>query len=162
MSDAPGPDGPQSTTVRMTLAEVLEDSAPGAQLDLLVVEDHEPTRRAMELALGHLGHLVVSAATLGDARSLLRTLAVDAIVCDVALPDGDARALVADWPEASRRVPAIAISGVKEADLGEACLQSDFDAFLSKPLHVQKARRHDPPSDPSRVKLAAELRTAAA
>lgn len=105
-------------------------------LDVLVVEDHEGTRRTLELALGHLGHLVFAAGTIADAKRLLGAFRIDAMVCDIMLPDGDASELLRVWPTSLRRVPAIAISGWPDGKLGERCLRGGFDAFLPKPLHL--------------------------
>lgn len=126
---------------RPNAAFMPQGPSDGPALDVLVIEDDEPIRRALELSLGHLGHLVASAPTLGDARQLLRGIVFDIVICDFALPDGDALALVRDWPARARRVPAIAISGLRDATLGDRCLRAGFSRFIPKPLHVDVLAR---------------------
>lgn len=119
------------------LEDVGTEAGPSrGSLDVLVVEDHPAARRALELSLGHLGHLVFTAGTVEEACQLLRGLAVDVVVCDYALPDGDPAALLARWPQAARRVPTIAISGLLDPDLDARCCGMGCDAFLHKPLHI--------------------------
>lgn len=109
--------------------------------DVLVIEDHPVARRALELSLGHLGHLVFSAPSLRDAAELLRGLQIDVVVCDYHLPDGKAPDLLAHWPAGVRRVPSICISGLPDPRVHPACLAAGFDAFLAKPLAVDALQR---------------------
>lgn len=122
--------------------EVLESPAASpsidARFDVLVVEDHGPSRRALELSLGHLGHLVFSAASLRDARVLLGAFAIDVIVCDVHLSDGSGFELLSLRPPGLRRISTIAISGLGEPTLPDRCRRAGFDAFVAKPLQVEE------------------------
>src|SRR5690606_28522700 len=63
-------------------------AAVQAGLRILLVEDHEPTRRALERLLRRRGFEVAPAGSLAQARELARASAYDLLVSDVGLPDG--------------------------------------------------------------------------
>lgn len=101
-------------------------------MDVLVVEDDPLALRAIELALGHLGYLVLSASSVKHARAILRTFAVDVVLCDVHLPDGTGSDLLPDVA-ACGHVAAVAMSG-DAAALRSAAARGAFDGRVQKPI----------------------------
>ena len=103
------------------------------RLDILVIDDDELTRRGLEISLGHLGHLVLSADGIKSASSMLRTFDFDLLICDLRLPDGTGVDILDHLPRKSPRMPAILLTG---AALEQVPVQKDasFDAYLQKPL----------------------------
>ena len=97
-------------------------SFPGLMtLQILVVEDHGDTRRVLTGLLGHFGHSISAADNVESALAFLRAKHFDAIVSDLALPDGSgcevireakrrqhltAVALTADGEDGPQRLPA--------------------------------------------------------
>lgn len=76
---------------------------------VLLVEDTPDVRSLLILALEEDGHQVVSVKTRSAALDVLRSEAIDMIVTDVMLPDGDGRSLS---KEAQRRgAPTLLITG---------------------------------------------------
>jgi hypothetical protein len=70
------------------LAEVTGNQITAAAMRILVVEDHEDTRQVLMRLLQHWGFTVITARTLQSGLRFLQTERFDAIVSDIALPDG--------------------------------------------------------------------------
>jgi len=97
---------------------------------VLIVDDHADTREVYTQFLDAMGFGVVEAETCAEALDTARTTAIDAIVLDRRLPDGDGievcRALRSD-PRTSR-LPIIVLSGREKQD------EIDADLYLLKPV----------------------------
>ena len=65
---------------------------PGCEI--LVLEDDAPLRKRLAAHLRQLGAEVTEAASLADARHLLRDLRFEFALVDLHLPDGEALALL--------------------------------------------------------------------
>jgi CheY-like chemotaxis protein len=109
----------------------------GRPLRVLVVDDHDINRRAVELILAPLG---CDIATAADGMAALRqcdTVAFDVIFMDVRMPELDGR-------ETTRRLragtspnaatPVIAVTADTAPDDIAACMAAGMDYFVSKPL----------------------------
>jgi CheY-like chemotaxis protein len=97
---------------------------------ILVVDDHADTRELYTTFLGAMGLGTVAAATCAEARACLGRVAVDALVLDRRLPDGDGhdvvRALRAD--PRTRDIAIIVLSG------DPAGASTGADVYLVKPV----------------------------
>ncbi|MDQ6655503.1 MAG: PAS domain S-box protein, partial [Verrucomicrobiota bacterium] len=62
--------------------------AAKARLRILLVEDHEDTRRILARLLTHFGHEVATAAGVEDALATFRSGEFDLVLSDIGLPDG--------------------------------------------------------------------------
>lgn len=58
-------------------------------LRIFVVENHAETLKWLGLFLEHLGHTVVTAATMREAINALPGAECDVLISDIGLPDGD-------------------------------------------------------------------------
>lgn len=58
-------------------------------LRIFVVENHPDTRKYLTMYLEDLGHTVNSAQSMQEALLLLREQALDVLISDIGLPDGD-------------------------------------------------------------------------
>lgn len=56
---------------------------------VLIIDDEEKLRHLLKRIIGLEGFTVVEAATLKDAKNVLQKHAVDIVLCDVKLPDGN-------------------------------------------------------------------------
>ena len=107
---------------------------------ILVVEDHEDTRHVLERFFSHCGFEVASAETLQDAISLLQTEPIDAIVSDIALPDGTGYALISEARRRGIAALGIALSAYSyPRDVQEAKL-TGFDYHVQKPFDCAQLR----------------------
>jgi signal transduction histidine kinase/ActR/RegA family two-component response regulator len=100
---------------------------------VLVVDDHEDTRRVLSRLLQTLGYRL---ATAGSATAALNHFAaneVDVLVSDIGLPDASGHDLVRQLKKI-RNVPAVAISGFGSAVDIQNSRDAGFFAHLTKPL----------------------------
>jgi DNA-binding response OmpR family regulator len=77
-------------------------------LNILLVEDHADTAAAIKHYLEYCGHKVATAATCQEALSHPELPCMEALVCDIGLPDGSGWELL---PELHARIgPAYAVA----------------------------------------------------
>ena len=164
-ASSPGPGRGACFTVRMPLAQapVGGDSArqaadgPSPGRRVLVVEDNEDGRQAMELALALEGHTVRSVANGQDAVQLVAAWRPDIALVDIGLPD-------IDGYEVARRIRAlalanpprlVAVSGFGQPQDQRTAYEAGFDLHLTKPvapeflrdvLHALTSSRQGAPS----------------
>jgi len=128
---------PEPEPVEPMAEEIVEDDDEGRALRVLVVDDHDINRRAIELILAPLGCDIAQAA---DGMAALRqcdAAAFDVIFMDVRMPELDGR-------ETTRRlraggginagVPVIAVTADTAPDDIAACMAAGMNYFVSKPL----------------------------
>jgi PAS domain S-box-containing protein len=109
-----------------------------AGLRVLVVDDEPDARDAVRAILESHGAMVAVAASVREARDLIRLSALDAVVSDIRLPDGDGYALVRELrgmdAARTRSIPAVAITGHDlEEDEGRA-VAAGYQVRLTKPV----------------------------
>jgi two-component system CheB/CheR fusion protein len=117
-----------------------DGDAPAVRsLHLLLVDDHSDTRRVLSRILSKCGHEVATADSAQGALKLLENSRFDALISDLALPDGNGYDLVR---EAKQRHPlrAIALSGFGTEEDVQRSLQSGFDYHLIKPIDLNGLR----------------------
>ena len=106
-------------------------------MHVLLVEDHDDTRRAMELFLRAHGHLTEVAADVQEALALAAgsDTQFDLLLSDIQLPDGNGWDLLRRLEEGGRRPQqAIAISGWgSETDVAKS-KRAGFETHLIKPI----------------------------
>jgi PAS domain S-box-containing protein len=104
-----------------------------SRLVILLVEDHDDSREALRLLLERGGHDVVTAKSARDAMAIAGRAPIDAIICDIGLPDVDGRSLVRRLAELTP-APAIALSGYDSDDDRRLSLEAGFREHLVKPV----------------------------
>jgi signal transduction histidine kinase/ActR/RegA family two-component response regulator len=108
-------------------------------LRVLVVEDYEDSRMALEVCLGLLGHSVQSAADGLRGVELAREWRPDAALVDIGLPGLDGY----DVAKRIRSTPAgsgmllVAITGYGQAEVRQRALEAGFNECLVKPVNPQ-------------------------
>ena len=119
--------------------QVMDDSeaGEGRPMRVLVVDDHDINRRALQLILQPLGCDIATAADGRTAVRICEQTAFDLIFMDVRMPEMDGR-------EATRRiragggpnagVPIIAVTADTEPDDIAACIEAGMTYFVSKPI----------------------------
>lgn len=114
---------------------------PGGGLRVMLVED-EPANRALIRAIlararhpALVRHVLHEAASIGEARLILATEAIDVILLDVHLPDGSGLDLAAEVRASDRPPVRIVIVSASVLPLERSqAVASGADAFLAKPF----------------------------
>ncbi len=106
-------------------------------LGVLLVEDDPELRRTLQAALQVEGYRVLTAASLSEGMALLANAAdaVDLVVLDLGLPDGDGEALLAALRR-RRGTPLLVISARHEDGQKIRLLDAGADDYLVKPFGI--------------------------
>jgi DNA-binding NtrC family response regulator len=104
---------------------------------VLIVEDERGIREGLCVAVEGLGHAALSAAGLGEARKILGVEAVDAILLDIRLKDGDGLDLLRELRGGEHReIPVVVATAYGDSDRTiEAMRDGAFD-YLTKPFEL--------------------------
>jgi DNA-binding response OmpR family regulator len=102
-------------------------------LHLLLIEDHDDTRRYLSLLLESAGHSVTTAGTVSEALIAFFENDVDVLISDIGLPDGTGWELLRQL-QLSRPVYAIAMSGFGSQGERAKSLEAGFRRYLVKPF----------------------------
>ena len=114
---------------------MIQSVKPTRRLKILLVEDHADTLETVTLLLRRSGHEVFPTACCAEARTAADSHAIEAVVGDLGLPDGDGVDLLV---ELKRRFgcPTIALTAYgMEADV-RRCAAAGIDRHLLKPIGV--------------------------
>src|SRR5881398_1016646 len=104
---------------------------------ILLVEDHQDTRRTLSRLLTHFGHNVVTADNVEGAMDLMGSDNMDVVLCDIGLPDGSGYEVAAQ-ARAKGHIKAVALTGFgTEEDLRRS-KEAGFDFHLVKPINFQE------------------------
>ena len=121
-----------------------QDSTPpsgGRGETILVVEDADRLRRAIEAGLTSLGYNVVSAANGREAMEILPAQHVDLVLTDVVMPQMGGEALLHALRAEDPHLKVIAMTGhVVDTDV-QGLRASGFSAALPKPFSIEKLTR---------------------
>jgi signal transduction histidine kinase len=101
-------------------------------LQILLVEDDEPTAEIMTKLLRSLGHHVQVAGDCANATARAGDGDFDLLICDIALPDGSGLDLIAKFRWHS--VKSIALTGYGSEEDVRASLDAGFDVHITKPV----------------------------
>jgi DNA-binding response OmpR family regulator len=105
---------------------------------ILIVEDHDDTRDALERFLSRCGYGVAVAVDLRTALNLLQAQPFQAVVTDIALPDGTGYALISEARRRGINVLAIALTAYSYPRGADEPPVTGFDYYLKKPLDCTK------------------------
>jgi two-component system OmpR family response regulator len=104
-------------------------------MNMLIVDDESEICLLLQAILMRKGVTSVSAHTLAEARTRLRSNRFDGVFLDVNLPDGRGYDLI---PDLRRHHPAIRVIAISAMDDERArALDAGADLFLSKPLDLR-------------------------
>ena len=127
-------------TCRVGASPVLPEQQPagaGRALQVLLVEDHEPTLRIMTRVLNQMGHTVAGVTSLASATAAARHREFDLLVSDLGLPDGSGLELMRQLKERYAG-KAIALTGYGMEDDVRNSLSAGFAAHLTKPIDLHR------------------------
>ncbi len=106
-------------------------------LRILLVEDHQDTRRTLSRLLTHFGHNVVTADNVEGAMAIMASNNIDAVLCDIGLPDGSGYEVAAQ-ARAKGNIKAIALTGFGTEQDVQRSKEAGFDFHLVKPINFQE------------------------
>ncbi|HYY31424.1 MAG TPA: response regulator [Chthoniobacterales bacterium] len=110
---------------------------PLSNFAIVVVEDHDDTRRSLGIFLGRLGANVVLAGNAFEGVEAVKTSRPNLVLCDIKMPEKDGfevlRKIRALGPAAGGTVPVIAMSALV-AHASARVLDAGFNACLPKPF----------------------------
>lgn len=147
-AESPGPGLGATFTVTLATVDaptppsntVTTPSTTSPSLRLLIVEDHEPTRDALNRLLSKNGHQLTSVGTIRAAIAAFSASDYDAIISDLGLPDGSGLDLMREL-QRQKPVTGIALSGYgMEEDVRQA-KAAGFFAHLTKPVKIDQLRQ---------------------
>jgi two-component system response regulator QseB len=105
---------------------------------VLVVEDDEILRGAVETGLAMNGFTVDAVETAEDARSASRDWTYDAVVLDIALPDGSGLELLRIWRQEGVVTPVLLLTARNTARDRIDGLDLGADDYLGKPFDLNE------------------------
>lgn len=107
---------------------------------ILVVEDHEATRRALTRLLERRGWLVDSAGTVAEGLERLKGKP-QCVILDLMLPDGDGETVLRHVRNEKLAIRVVVTSGVGDDRRLEAVRRLGADAVLDKPIVLAEVCR---------------------
>lgn len=108
----------------------------GGGRQLLLVEDHEPTRTTTARLLAARNYEVRTAASVAEALEIANARKFDLVLSDIGLPDGDGQALMRELYE-RHHLRGIALSGYGTEHDKARSGGSGFVAHLTKPVTMK-------------------------
>ncbi|MDB5301671.1 MAG: domain S-box, partial [Phycisphaerales bacterium] len=106
------------------------------RLNILLVEDHVPTLRALKMLLEQKGHRVTGVSSVGAATETAGRESFDLLISDLGLPDGSGLDLIRKVKD-SFVGRSIALSGYgREQDIRNS-REAGFTAHVTKPVDVE-------------------------
>ena len=103
-------------------------------MQVLIVEDHRDSREQLERCLTRRDYDVATAGDLQTGIDFLDKERFDAIISDIALPDGTGYALISEARRRGIRALGIAMSGYPYPSNVNQPGVTGFDYHLTKPL----------------------------
>jgi len=107
-------------------------------IHVLVVDDYEEILELFRSALHAFGAKVLTARTARDALTVIKTVRVNAMVSDLAMPGEDGLWLIQQLRrlryEQGGSIPAVAVTAHRDRYAGERVTDLGFEAFLTKPV----------------------------
>jgi PAS domain S-box-containing protein len=113
-----------------------ETSAPNAGINILLVEDHEPTRTTLANILVRRHHNVKMALSVNEALALAANNDFDVVISDIGLPDGSGHDLFKKLKKRSA-IKGIALTGYGMDEDVQRSQEAGFDAHLTKPVRIE-------------------------
>lgn len=113
---------------------------PLAHQKILLVEDHEPTRRALAALLQRRRFKVFTSASVAEARALAEHNKFDLLISDIGLPDGTGFELMAEMKD-RHGMQGIALTGYGMEEDIDRSREAGFVVHLTKPVVVQSLEK---------------------
>ncbi|MFN7928575.1 MAG: PAS domain-containing protein [Blastocatellia bacterium] len=111
---------------------------------LLVVDDQDDARQLLANTLHAWGATVLTAASGVAVRACLAEQTVDALICDISMPEEDGYAVIRQLRASeqqrgvplAQRLPAVALTALSRAEDRLAALSAGFQMHVAKPIEL--------------------------
>ena len=107
---------------------------------ILLVEDHDDTRRTFASLIRSWGHDVFPVKSVARGIAFLEVHNVDVILSDLGMPDRDGYDLMAEVRRKDQRVMAIAVSAFSAVSDRQRSREAGFDMHFPKPVDIETLR----------------------
>jgi PAS domain S-box-containing protein len=113
---------------------------PNQTFEILLVEDHAPTRQVLARLLDRAGHRVISASSVTEALEMQakHTQPLDILISDIGLPDGSGIDLMEQLRQQGIFIPGIALSGYGMDEDLQRTRAAGFHSHLVKPVKFEQ------------------------
>jgi len=108
------------------------------RLQILVVEDHVDTARALANLLAADGHAVRCAFDGDEALRVICQGQFDLLICDVCLPEVDGLTVLDRWRKEGRKMPVLVLTARDSWSDKVAGLDAGADDYLAKPFQTEE------------------------
>lgn len=105
---------------------------------VLVVDDEELYRRALERILSRVGHNVLMARDATEAMGIVSSQPVDLVLCDIKMPGINGLELVRQIHDVEPDLPCIVITGYSSAENSIEALRAGAFWYLEKPFEQER------------------------
>lgn len=130
--------------IKAEIIGVHEERDADERLRVLVVDDDVEILTVFARAIHEIGHTVTVARSGNSAGRILRERAVDLLITDIIMPDGDGATLISEAQRLQPRMKIIAISGggfvLGATDCTEWARRSGADLCIVKPVSPSQLR----------------------
>ncbi len=109
-----------------------------AKNTLLIVEDEAIQREALEAHLQEEGYQVLTAATVEAAKSIAALKALDGVVTDFNLPDGEGIDLLKHIKSINPEIPVIMITAYGSVDRAVEAMRAGAYDYQTKPINIDE------------------------
>jgi putative two-component system response regulator len=116
----------------------MDDSSSAKRFRLLVVDDMEAMRVALEECLRLQGYDVVSAGSGEEALELLRSQQFDLLLTDQAMPGLSGIELAELTARIRPDMPVVLLTGHTDVELAKTSLQRGASDFVTKPVNIRE------------------------
>ena len=110
-------------------------------MNILIVDDHDSSREALQEVIEREGHKPIVARDGRGAIGLLADEPVDIVLTDLRLPDVDGleilKAVQKDMPD----VPVVLITGHGTVDTAVSAMKMGAQDYLTKPININEISR---------------------
>ncbi|MGN6369600.1 MAG: PAS domain S-box protein [Phycisphaerae bacterium] len=115
----------------------ITSSHPHFRVSILLVEDHDDTRKVMVRYLETIGCAVVPAASVARAIEIAETEKLDLVISDIGLPDGSGTDLMRHLAD-RYGLKGVALSGYGMQEDIRRSEEAGFFAHLTKPIDLRR------------------------
>ncbi|WP_454723106.1 MULTISPECIES: sigma-54-dependent transcriptional regulator [Cupriavidus] len=112
---------------------------PGSD-PILVIDDEADLRELLDISIRRMGHDVVLAGSLAEARAQLAARRYSLVLTDMRLGDGQGIDIVRQLSSAPERVPVAVITAYGSADNAVEALKAGAFDYIAKPVSLDQLR----------------------